>query len=111
MSVTESIEHYGTLSQRVFSDAKLIGGDGKFKATKLEDEIKEIVKAKTGRADEPMMDPRPEGEACKTYAFLIICPVTRLSRPQLCMRYACTEHDSCNSSSFSLLPSAETSNR
>jgi hypothetical protein len=69
MSVTEAIEQYGTLAQRVFSDAKLIGGDGKFKATKLEDVIKEIVKAKTGRADELMMDPRPEGEACKTYAF------------------------------------------
>jgi hypothetical protein len=69
MSVTEAIEHYGTLAQRVFSDAKLIGGDGKFKASKLEEVIKEIVEAKTGRADELMMDPRPEGEACKTYAF------------------------------------------
>jgi hypothetical protein len=67
MSTTEAIEHYGTLAQRVFSDAKLVGGEGRFKASKLEDAIKEIVEKKTGRADEPMMDPRPEGEACKTY--------------------------------------------
>jgi hypothetical protein len=68
MSVIDVIKHYWTLSQRVFSDAKLIGRDGKFRASKLEQVIKEIVEEKTGRADEPMMDPRPEGEACKTYA-------------------------------------------
>jgi hypothetical protein len=69
MSVTEAIEHYGTLAHTVFSDAKPFRGDGKFKATKLQDVIKEIVEAKTGQADEPMMDPRPDTEACKTYAI------------------------------------------
>jgi hypothetical protein len=67
MSVTEAIEDYGTLAQRVFSDANLIGGDGKFKATKLEDVIKGIIEKKTGRKDELMMDLRPG--ACKTYAL------------------------------------------
>ena len=65
MSVTEAIEDYGTLTRRVFSDARLIGGDGKFKASNLEDAIKVIVEKKTGRTDELMMDPRPN--ACKTY--------------------------------------------
>ena len=65
MSVAEAIEDYGTLTRKVFSDARLIGGDGKFKASNLEDAIKEIVKKKAGRADELMMDPRPN--ACKTY--------------------------------------------
>jgi hypothetical protein len=69
MSVGEAIEDYGTLAQRVFSDPRLIGGDGKFKARNLEDAIKEIVEKKAGRADEPMIDPRPD--ACKTYAS---CP-------------------------------------
>jgi hypothetical protein len=68
MSVTEAITHYGTLAQSVFSDARLIGGDGKFKASKLEEVIKEIVEKKAGHPDELMMDPRLEGEACKTYA-------------------------------------------
>jgi hypothetical protein len=81
MSVTEAIEHYGALAERVFSDAKLIGGDGKFKATKLEDIIKEIVEAKTGRADELMMDPRPEGEACRTYASPKRRPCSEAYRP------------------------------
>jgi hypothetical protein len=67
MSVTEAIKRYGTLSDRIFSDAKLVGGDAKFKASKLEEVIKEIVEEKTGRPDELMMDTRPEGEACKTY--------------------------------------------
>jgi hypothetical protein len=67
MSVTEAIEDYGTLAQRVFSDVKFVGGDGKFKATKLENVIKEIVEKKTGREDELMMDLRPG--ACKTYAL------------------------------------------
>ena len=66
MSVTEAIEDYGTLAQRVFSDPNLVG-DGKCKATKLEAVIKEIVNKKTGREDELMMDLRPG--ACKTYAL------------------------------------------
>ena len=69
MSVPEAIQHYGTLAQRVFSNAKLVGGDGKFKASKLEEVIKEIVQAKTGDPDALMMDPRPEGEVCRTYAL------------------------------------------
>jgi hypothetical protein len=68
MSMTEAITHYGTLAHRVFSDVRLIGGDGKFKASKLEKVIKEIVKKKAGHPDELMMDPRLEGEACKTCA-------------------------------------------
>ena len=68
MSVTDVIKNYGTLADRVFSDPKLVGGDAKFKASKLEEVIKEIVEEKTGRADELMIDTRPEGEVCKTYA-------------------------------------------
>ena len=67
MSVTEAIQRYGTLSRQVFSDTKLIAGDGKFRASKLEEVIKEIVKQKTGQADELMMDTQLAGEACKTY--------------------------------------------
>jgi len=68
MSVSEAIGHYGTLAQRVFSDTKH-GGEGKFRASKLEEVIKEIVQAKTGDPDAVMMDPRPEGGVCRTYAL------------------------------------------
>ena len=90
MSADEAIEHYGTLAQRVFSDAKLIGGDGKFKASKLEDVLKEIIEKKTGQADERMMDPRPEGEVCKTCVipeYFCCCNADRLSDLcALCLR-------------------------
>jgi hypothetical protein len=69
MSLSEAIDHYGTLTKRVFSNAKVVGRDGKFKASKLEEVIKEIVQARTGNADARMMDPRPEGEVCRTYAL------------------------------------------
>ena len=67
MSVAEAIERYRTLTERVFSSTKLISGDGKFKASKLEEVIKEIVKEKLGHPDALMLDSRPEGEVCKTY--------------------------------------------
>ena len=69
MSVVEAIRWYGTLAGRVFSSTKLIGGDGKFRASKLEAVIKEIVKEKLGHPDALMLDPRLEGEVCKTYAL------------------------------------------
>jgi hypothetical protein len=68
MSVAEAITRYKTLAQRVFSDPRLIGGNGKFKASKLEQVLKEIVKEKTGQPDELMMDRRLEAQVCKTYA-------------------------------------------
>jgi hypothetical protein len=74
MSVSEAIGHYGTLTHRVFSATKLIGGDGKFSASKLEEVIKEIVQEKTGDPDAVMMDPRPEGRICRTYALSSSCP-------------------------------------
>jgi hypothetical protein len=67
MSVTEAIAYYGTISERVFSDVKPFGRDGKFKASKLEQVIKEIVKERTEREDERMVDTRSEDEGCKTY--------------------------------------------
>jgi hypothetical protein len=66
MSVPEAIIHYGTLAKRVFSSTKLIGRDGKFRASKLEEVIKEIAEERLGDPDAPMMDPRPEGKVCKT---------------------------------------------
>ena len=76
MSVAEAIEHYEILANSVFSDATLIGRDGKFNANMLEKKIKSIVEAKTGQADERMIDTRPEGEVCKTYVVpdcLVCC--------------------------------------
>ena len=43
MDVDEAIKHYDKIAKRVFSDPKRWGGDGKFKAGKLEEVIKSIV--------------------------------------------------------------------
>jgi hypothetical protein len=81
MSVTEAIDHYKTLAQRVFSNASLIGRDRKFRANKLEEVLKEIVENMTGRPDELMLDRRPEGEACKTYAVSHCLSCRKADRP------------------------------
>ena len=65
MSVEQTISHYETLAGDVFSD-KQAGGDGKFKASKLEEVIKDIVKAYTERVNERMMGTPPDGKGCKT---------------------------------------------
>ena len=67
MSIDEAIKYYDSLTKRVFSEGKKTIGDGKFKATVLEDVIKEIVETKTGDADSHMMDTHSEGNVCKTY--------------------------------------------
>jgi len=65
MSLENTISHYANLTEEVFSD-KQTGGDGKFKASKLEKAIKDIVKAETGQEDERMLDTPPDAKGCKT---------------------------------------------
>jgi hypothetical protein len=67
LTIDEAIEQYGQFARYVFSDKKWKGQDGAFKATKLEDIIKKIVKAYgvEGSAEELMMDPRPVDQVCK----------------------------------------------
>ena len=66
MSVEKAIMCYGTLSRSVFSNVKQIGGDGKFKASKLETVIKGIVKEETGQENERMVGTASHGKGCKT---------------------------------------------
>jgi len=66
MSMEMAISCYGTVTRLVFSDMKQIGGDGKFKASKLEQVVKNIVKEQTYEENEPMMGTSPHGKGCKT---------------------------------------------
>ena len=68
MSVQKAVACYGTLATPVFSNVKQIGGDGRFKASNLEEVIKAIVKEQTGQENEHMMGTPPHGKGCKTYA-------------------------------------------
>ena len=65
MSVDQAISRYGDLTKDVFSDTQT-GGDGKFKASKLEKVIKDIVKAATGQEGERMLGTPPDAKGCKT---------------------------------------------
>jgi len=51
MPVEDAIACYGALAKTVFGDVKRFG-DGKFKASNLENAIKDIVKKRTGQEDE-----------------------------------------------------------
>jgi hypothetical protein len=51
MSVEDTIKAYGELSREVFSDVKPAGSNGRFKASKLEKALKEIVRAKSASQD------------------------------------------------------------
>jgi hypothetical protein len=66
LSVAEAIDKYRQLAKDVFSDRKLWVKDGKFKASKLEKAIKDVVEWKLGKgqAEERMFVSRSEG--CKS---------------------------------------------
>ena len=76
MSIDDAIDCYCNLSKEVFS-AKQIGGDGKFKASKLEEVLKRVIELQTGNADERMMDTRSDGRVCKTYRTDLILVASR----------------------------------
>ena len=56
MDVDSAINHYNNLAQKVFSDPKQWRGDGRFKATKLEEVIKSVVREVTGDPEEPLLE-------------------------------------------------------
>ena len=56
MDVDTAINCYNNLAQQVFSDPKQWPGDGRFKATKLEEAIKSVVSVATGNPDESLLD-------------------------------------------------------
>jgi hypothetical protein len=67
MSVPEAIEQYRVLAKTVFSEKKAKGKDGTFKASKLEQAIKDVVGSKlgSGRMGENMFE-SGSGRTCKT---------------------------------------------
>ena len=56
MGVDTAIDAYNNLTQQVFSDPKRWPGDGRFKATKLEELIKSVVQDVTGNPEEPLLE-------------------------------------------------------
>jgi len=65
MGVDAAIDVYSDLAQQVFSDPKRWPGDGRFKATKLEEMIKSVVRGVTGNPEEPLLEVG-NASACRT---------------------------------------------
>jgi len=65
MDVETAIKHYDTLAKHVFSHPKRWQGDGKFKATRLEEAIKAMVKDTTGDSETPLLE-RDGATRCRT---------------------------------------------
>ena len=65
MDVDTAISYYNNLAVQVFSASKCWPGDGKFKATKLEEVIKSAVGAVTGDPEEPLLE-MSDGPVCRT---------------------------------------------
>ncbi|KAG9085445.1 hypothetical protein FRC07_013376 [Ceratobasidium sp. 392] len=69
MDVDQAAAAYSRLVESVFSDKKMIttSGSGAFKASKLEEELKRIVREATGDENAPMMKAQQSEDDCKVY--------------------------------------------
>ncbi|KAG9074605.1 hypothetical protein FRC06_010589, partial [Ceratobasidium sp. 370] len=69
MDIDQAIAAYSRLVESVFSEKKTIsaGGSGTFKATKLEEELKKIVREATGDEDTLIMKTQQNEGECKVY--------------------------------------------
>jgi len=65
MDVDTAITHYNNIAKHVFSDLKQWGGDGKFKASKLEEAIRLMVRDITGDSESALLE-SDEAGVCRT---------------------------------------------
>ncbi|EUC57781.1 calcium-independent phospholipase A2-gamma, partial [Rhizoctonia solani AG-3 Rhs1AP] len=68
MPVLSAIESYASLAKDVFSEKKRYGS-GSFKATRLKESLRKIIRHATGGPDEPMLEPQHTLGQCKTLVF------------------------------------------
>ncbi|KAG8775064.1 hypothetical protein FRC12_001676 [Ceratobasidium sp. 428] len=75
LDIEQAISAYSRLVDSVFSERKMIStsGSGAFKASKLEEELKKMVREATGDQDTLMMETQLDEEDCKVYVRLKTC--------------------------------------
>jgi hypothetical protein len=80
MSVDDALKRYDSLVERAFCDGKKRIGDGKFRASVLEDVFKKIIRDAKGDAELRMMDSPSDEHVCKTYVrhLLLLCSESNL---------------------------------
>jgi hypothetical protein len=67
LDVDTAIQHYDNLAKEVFSNKKP-WGDGKYRAEKLEEAIKFVVKSVTGDSESPLLEPG----VCRTCVYCLL---------------------------------------
>ncbi|KAI5776949.1 acyl transferase/acyl hydrolase/lysophospholipase [Geopyxis carbonaria] len=95
MTIPEAIKQYSDLAERVFSQQKWLWQDGKFKATALQEAIKEVVR-NYGVLEDPeetMLDDRSI-EGCKT--FVCAVPSKHPDSPRRLRSYTVRESQGYN---------------
>jgi hypothetical protein len=65
MDVDTAINYYNDIAKQVFSASKRWPGDGRFKATKLEEVIKSVVEDVTGNPEQLLLE-IGDGSVCRT---------------------------------------------
>ncbi|KAJ7830946.1 acyl transferase/acyl hydrolase/lysophospholipase [Mycena olivaceomarginata] len=94
MSIEDSKKAYGQLAKEVFSDVKFHGSDGKFKASKLEKAIKQIVKTySTSHNPEDRLEDIQDN-ACKM--FVCAMNAANMSLPVLFRTYNTLDYPAMN---------------
>jgi len=86
MSVKEAIDCYDNLAGKVFSEFKW-AGDGKYKATLLEEVIKAIVNERTGDSEAQVLDDGALGGICNTFVCAMNAHDMNACRPVLFRTY------------------------
>ena len=69
MDVDTAIDSYNNLAQEVFSERQLWPGDGRFKATNLEEAIKSVVRDITNNPEEPLLE--DDTLVCRTWVYYL----------------------------------------
>ena len=68
MGVPEAITAYGQLAKHVFSEKKWTFQDGTFKASRLEEAVKQLLEGKGKGPDERMLDESEDGNGVRGMA-------------------------------------------
>ncbi|KAG8744012.1 hypothetical protein FRC10_010991 [Ceratobasidium sp. 414] len=95
MDIYQAITAYSRLVESVFSEKKVISasGSGTFKATKLEEELKRIVREATGDENTLMMKKQQNEGECKVYVKHVGWVVSELTSYVDSMVFAMSEHN------------------
>ncbi|KAJ7690005.1 acyl transferase/acyl hydrolase/lysophospholipase [Mycena olivaceomarginata] len=91
MSVEDSKKAYGQLAKEVFSDVKFHGSDGKFKASKLEKAIKQIVETYSA-SHNPEDKLEDIGDMKQIFRFVCAMNAANMSLPVLFRTYNTSDY-------------------